>query len=71
MRIKARRIYNTDQSVLVELRKEYTLYGGFLTRLEPGCLIILPRKEGDGNKKKSKKKGKRDRNKRTEKYSRS
>ena len=55
-RIKAKRIYHTDQAVLVELRKEYIMYGDWDTRIEPGCLTIYPRYRTDGKEKKAKNK---------------
>lgn len=68
MRIKNRRIYSRDQEFLVKLREEYTLYGGWDTKLEQGCLTIFAYKQKRPKKKKEDEKE--PRNKRAERHAR-
>ena len=61
MKVKNKRIYSTDQEWLVKMREEYTLYGGFDTKLERGCLTIYAYKRKKKKRKDDEKKPRRDR----------
>ena len=56
MNIRNKRIYSKDQEYLVKLREEYTLYGGWDTKLEQGCLTIFAYKRKKPKKDKKDKK---------------
>lgn len=43
MKIKNKRVYNSDPTVLATLREEYTSMG-FDTSMETGCLVVYVRK---------------------------
>lgn len=60
MKVRNKRIYHKDQAYLVKLREEYTLYGGWDTKLETGCLTIYAYKRRKPKKKEEKERKKRD-----------
>lgn len=70
MRITDKKIYNTDQSVLVTLREEYISLG-FDTSLELGCLTVHSRKKSKKQKRKEREEREsQTRDKRKEKFER-